>query len=335
MITETPPPGIDAPPPRRRSIAKRLLLVFLLLAVLAVFGAVAFLLWADSKIDRIDAADLPSLSLVEGETRTFLLVGTDDRSDLPDDFDHFGDFAGSRTDTIILVNFTLGEGAQMLSIPRDLRVEIPGEGTNRINAAFVFGGPELLINTLHQNLAIGINNYVEIDLAGFAHLVDALGGVDIRFDHPARDGKSGLDVGDGVQTLNGEEALAFVRSREYEELQDGDWVSVGASDIGRTRRQQDFLLALFDQAASRRNAFDLPGFASTVAEEVTVDSGLGLGLIIELGRAALGLSTSDIEARTLPVTGQQGSDGRAYVVPTSEAEPVLSAFRAGLPFPPE
>jgi len=301
MITETPPPGIDAPPPRRRSIAKRLLLVFLLLAVLAVFGAVAFLLWADSKIDRIDAADLPSLSLVEGETRTFLLVGTDDRSDLPDDFDHFGDFAGSRTDTIILVNFTLGEGAQMLSIPRDLRVEIPGEGTNRINAAFVFGGPELLINTLHQNLAIGINNYVEIDLAGFAHLVDALGGVDIRFDHPARDGKSGL----------------------------------GASDIGRTRRQQDFLLALFDQAASRRNAFDLPGFASTVAEEVTVDSGLGLGLIIELGRAALALSTSDIEARTLPVTGQRGSDGRAYVVPTSEAEPVLSAFRAGLPFPPE
>ncbi len=332
-LTEPPLTEPEAPPRTRRAL-KRAAIVVLALAVAGVFAVIAFVLWTDNKIDRLDADALPSLSVVAGDTRTFLVVGTDDRSSIPDEFDDvFGNFDGSRTDTIILVNFTPGEGAQLLSIPRDLKVEIPGEGTNRINAAFVFGGPELLIATINENLGIEVNHYVEIDLAGFARLVDAVDGVSFLFEHDARDAKSGLDVEAGVQRLNGEQALSYVRSRQYQENHNGAWETVDGNDIGRTQRQQQMLLALFDQVASKRNAFNLPGFATTFAEEVTVDAGMSLGVIIELGRAALDLSTGDIDAATLPVVDHRGSDGRAYVIPGNGADTLLATFRAGEAFP--
>lgn len=330
MTLTEPPLTEPEAPQRRRTTLKRVTIGALALAVAGVFAAIVFVLWTNSKIDRLAADALPSLSVVEGDTRTFLVVGTDDRSNIPSDFDDvFGSFEGSRTDTIILVNFTPGEGAQLLSVPRDLRVEIPGEGTNRINAAFVFGGPELLIATINENLGIKINHYVEIDLAGFARLVDAVDGVTYLFEHDARDAKSGLNVTAGVQRLNGEQALAFVRSRQYQEFRNGAWTTVDGNDIGRTQRQQKLLLALFDQVASRGSAFNLPGFATTFAEEVTVDAGMGLGVIIELGRAALDLSSGDIDAATLPVVDHRGSDGRAYVIPGNGADTLLDAFRAG------
>ncbi len=317
---------------------RRVLIGVLLFGVIVVFVAVGFALWTNSQIERLGADELPSLSAVSIEgTRTFLIVGTDYRGDLPDEFeDVFGSFEGSRTDTIMLANFTPGQGAQLLSIPRDLKVEIPGVdnsgspyGTNRINAAFVFGGPELLIATINQNLDVDVNHYMEIDLAGFAKLVDAVDGVQMLFEHPARDEKSGLDVDAGVEQLDGEQALAYVRSRKYQELRGGSWVTVDGNDIGRTQRQQQLLLSLFDQVASKKNIFNLPAFAATFAREVTVDAGLSLGVIVELGRAALELSLGNIDAATPPVIDEQGSDGRAYVVPYAASDAYLAAFRVG------
>ena len=344
MLTESPeaPPQPIAPQRRKRRTLLRVLISVLGLAVVAVVAAIGFVLWTDSQIVRLPDEQLPSLSPVAtAGNRTFLVVGTDDRSTLPPEFDDvFGDFAGSRTDTIILVNFTPNARAQMISIPRDLRVDIPGAGTegvpygtNRINAAFVFGGPELLIETIKQNLGVEINHYMEIDLAGFAKLVDAVDGVSMLFEHAARDEKSGLDVEPGIQTLNGEQALSYVRSRKYQEYRNGQWRTVAGNDIGRTGRQQKMLLNLFDQVASRKNIFNLPGFAQTFGQEVTVDSGLSLGVIVELGRAALDLSLGDINWITLPVIDFRGEDGRAYVVPSGEADVYLAAFRAGEPLP--
>lgn len=319
-------------PPRKKRRGLKVLLWLLLIAVFAVFGAIAFLVYTDSRIDKIPADELTSLQSVAG-IRNVLIVGTDSRENLPDDFEgKFGDFSGSRTDVIMVAHFTGGR-AQLLSLPRDLKVQIPGHGTNKINAAFVFGGPDLLVQTVQDNFGIPINNYVEIDFLGFANVVDALGGVQMTFDNAARDAKSGLDVEAGTQVLNGEQALAFARSRSYQELQGGSWVSVDGNDLGRTSRQQELLLTLFDQASSPGKAFNLPGFVSTFAEQIRADEGLSVSVMVEIGRSVLGLQSSEIDTKTLPVR-VSNEGGVSYVVPVEPAAAAtIDAFNAGEPFP--
>ncbi len=265
--------------------------------------------------------------------RTFLIVGTDSRGDLPDDFeDHFGDFSGSRTDVIMLVHFVPGEGAQLISIPRDLKVDIPGWETNRINAAFARGGADLLVQTIRRELDISINHYIEIGFGGFAQLVDAIGGVTLDFEYPARDQKSGLDVPQGLVHLDAEQALAYVRSRRYEEFREGEWQVSGGSDISRTRRQQRLLLALFDQVTSPSSAFSLPGFIATLTDQITADEGLTTSVLLEVGRAALDLRSGQLETATLPV--RISNEERSYVVRVEpEAAVLLDSFRNAKPFP--
>jgi LCP family protein required for cell wall assembly len=323
---------VPGSPRRRGRRGRRILLWVLALLVIGIFGILAFLFYTDSKIDKIPAEELGSLSAVSGP-RNILIVGTDSRENLPEDFEgSFGNFTGSRTDVVMVAHLANGK-AQLISIPRDLKVDIPGEGTQKINAAYAFGGPDLLVQTVQNNLGIPINNYMEIDFFGFANTVDALGGITIDFEYPARDLKSGLEVEAGVQTLSGPQALAFARSRSYEEFRDGEWVTVDGTDIGRTGRQQEVLLEMFTQAASPGKAFNLPGFTSTFAEQITADSGMSVGVLAELGRQALGVRGGDIETRTLPVT-ISNEGGVSYVVPVDpEATTMINAFIAGEPLP--
>jgi LCP family protein required for cell wall assembly len=332
LTTDTPPPPLPAR--RRLSTGKKVLLGFLIAAVLGVFGTVGYIYFLDSKIDKIPDEALPSLEEeVEQGFRNILIVGSDSREDLPEGFDNFGSFGGERTDVIMIAHIAPGAGGQLLSLPRDLKVDIPGNGTNRINAAFVFGGPDLLVQTVQNNFGIPIHHYVEIDFGGFARVVDALGGVEKTFDNPARDAKSGLDVEAGTIKMDGETALAYARSRNYQELIDGSWQSVNGSDIGRTHRQQELLLLMFDQATSPSSAFNLPGFASTFAEQITADAGFTPGIIIDLGRSAMGLDRREIATITLPVTGSS-EGGIAYVIPIEpDATSVIDAFIAGTAFP--
>lgn len=331
MTTDTPPP---LPTRRRLSTGKKTLLGFLIVAVLGVFGAIGYIYFLDSKIEKIPDEALPSLEEdIEQGVRNVLIVGSDSREDLPDGFESFGSFGGERTDVIMIAHIAPDVGGQLLSLPRDLKVDIPGNGTDRINAAFVFGGPDLLVQTIQNNFGIPIHHYVEIDFGGFARVVDALGGVEKTFDHPARDAKSGLDVEAGTIKMDGETALAYARSRNYQELIDGSWKSVDGSDIGRTHRQQEVLLLMFDEATSPSSAFNLPSFASTFAEQITADAGFTPGVIIDLGRSALGLDRGEIATMTLPVTGST-EGGVAYVVPIEPtATSVLDAFIAGTVFP--
>lgn len=331
MTTEIPEP---VAPPRRLSTGKKVLLGMLIVAVLGVFGTVGYIYYLDSKIEKIPDEALPSLEDdVEQGFRNILVVGSDSREDLPEGFENFGSFEGERTDVIMVAHVVPGEGGQLLSLPRDLKVDIPGNGTNRINAAFVFGGPDLLVQTIQDNFDIPIHHYVEIDFGGFARVVDSLGGVTKTFDNPARDLKSGLDVPAGVVVMDGETALAYARSRSYQEKINGEWISVDGSDIGRTHRQQEVLLLMFDQATSPSSAFSLPGFASTFAEQITADAGFTPGVMVDLGRSVLGLSSSAIETMTLPVTGST-EGGVAYVVRVEpDATTVLDAFIAGTDFP--
>lgn len=321
----------------RMSRTKKVFLGLLIAGIAMVFGALGFVVWADSKIEKIPASELLSLQPIGAdEPRTLLLVGTDSREDLPEDWeDNFGDFSGKRTDVIMIAQINKDGTGQLISLPRDLKVDIPGRGVNKINAAFVFGGPDLLIQTIQNNLGVSINNYIEIDFGGFGRIVDSLGGIEITFEYPARDKKSGLNVEAGTQRLDGEMALAYARSRFYQEKQNGKWVSVRGSDIGRTGRQQEVLLTMFKQATRVGSAFNLPGFVGTFAEQITADEGVTPGVLLELGRAGLSLNADQLEMRTLPVE-IANQNGVSYVITIEPAaSELLAAFRAGTPFPPE
>ncbi|MGI9585097.1 MAG: LCP family protein, partial [Acidimicrobiia bacterium] len=311
-VTETFPeiPRVDPPPegpPRRRrwSGAQKFFIFLLGFMAVAVFAGYGYLRYTEGKIDRISSEDLTSLNTVapaSGEPLNFLLVGVDDRSTLPDDWDDkFGDFAGRRTDVIMIAHLVPGESIQMLSIPRDLKSDIAGHGTNRINASYVLGGPDLLVETVQAETGIPIHHYMEIDFAGVGAVVDSLGGVVIDFTYPGRDQTSGFYTEAGRQTLNGEEAVAYARSRHYEENQNGSWTGTGGGDISRTGRQQDVLIALFDQVTSPSSAFNIAAFLPTFADQITADEALTLGRMADLGKDALTLRRGNIDRATLPV----------------------------------
>jgi len=339
-VTDTFPQIPATRPPKRNrrwSAPQKIVIGLLTVMVLVVFGGYGYLAYTESKIDRIAASELTSLNsapIPEGGSVNFLIVGVDDRSTIPDDWDpYFGEFSGRRTD-VMMVAHVSDERIQMLSIPRDWRANIPGHGTNRVNAAYVLGGPDLLVQTIQSETGIPINHYVEIDFAGVGAVVDSLGGVTLDFTYPGRDGKSGFDIEAGRHTLNGEEAVAYARSRHYEIYSGGSWQSTGGGDLSRTGRQQEVLIALFSQVTSASSAFNLPTFLPTFADQITADEGLTLGLMADLGRKALTLDSRSIDARTLPVKYERGEDGRSYVVPVDETAVVIKSFLAGTDLTP-
>lgn len=321
------------PPRRRWSLAQKFILGILGFMVILVFGGYGFLQFTEGKIDRIQASELTSLNTIAAgsdDLTNILVVGVDDRSTLPDDWDdRFGAFSGRRTDVMIIAHLVPGESIQMLSIPRDLKADIPGHGTNRINASYVLGGPDLLLRTIQSETGISIHHYVEIDFAGVGAVVDSLGGVTLDFTYPGRDAVSGFTTDAGRHTLNGEQAVAYARSRHYEILRDGQWIGTSGGDISRTGRQQEILIALFGQVTSPSSAFNLPTFLPTFADQIKADEGLSLGLMADLGRSALTLRSKDIDNATLPVKNSRGTDGRAYVVPTEDTQAVINAFLVG------
>ena len=128
----------------------------------------------------------------------------------------------------------------LISLPRDSYVPIPGQGSNKINAAFSFGGPKLLVQTVEQVTDLQIDGYVEIGFAGFASVVDSLGGVDICVKFDMNDPKAGINLKKGCQTLDGKNALGYVRAR----------YSDPRGDIGRADRQRQFLAAIMKKAAT-------------------------------------------------------------------------------------
>lgn len=234
---------------------------------------VVSMLWADSKLQRIDAlTNYPDRGGSTPGTVT-LLVGTDSREGLTDEQQaqlatgSESDAGGKRTDTMMLVYTPRGSGQTMLiSLPRDLLVNIPGYGQNKLNAAYTFGGPALLTQTLEQQSGVRIDHYAEIGFGGFAGIVDTVGGVDICVDEPIQDPMAGLDLSPGCQTLAGPQALGFVRTRH----------GFADQDLQRVRNQRQFLGALMRKTMSPGNLlnpFTAIPLVDAASEAVTVDSG--------------------------------------------------------------
>jgi len=277
----------------------------------------------------VEKVNIASLDGGSGSGTNYLIVGTDSRDGVADDAENaeviFGEgVGGTRSDTVVVLH--VGEQNAMMAIPRDLLVTVPATGEEgRINAA-LRSGPDALVETVETTLDISIDHYMEVDFAGFLDLVDAVGGVDIEFPFPAYDQKSGLMIEEpGIHRLDSPEALAYVRSRTYTEIQDGQEVVDGTADLGRIERQQHFLRSLFGRMGRARNPLTLNKMLFALGDNVVVDSGMSMFDALSLARKLSGLSP---ETLVLPVMPHTTTGGAAVLLLVEDAtEPVLSRFR--------
>jgi LCP family protein required for cell wall assembly len=298
--------------------------ILMILLLVVVLGSIGLLFYYDSKLDRIDA--LPAYAGRPSDTpgTNWLIVGTDSRSDLTDEQRRdlaTGDADGSRTDTIMLVHNPPGGGkAVVVSIPRDLYVEVPGQGSLKINASFSIGGPALLVRTVENLTGIRIDHYAEIGFGGFDTLVDSVGGVDMCIDQPLNDPKAGLRLAKGCHRLNGREALGLVRTRAFPR-----------ADLERVINQRKFLAALVSRATSPTvllNPFRLFGFIGGAIDALTVDERDHIWNL-----ASLMFALRDPITTTTPA-GESTFTDEGLALPVNEqTEEFFALLRAGQPIP--
>ena len=213
-----------------------------------------------------------------------------------------------------------------MSVPRDLMLPIAGtDYEDRVNSAYAVGGTDGLVETISNGLGIPLHHYAEVDLAGFLGVVEATGGVTIPFDAPARDEGSGLYVEQtGDVRLDENQALAYVRSRKYERLVDGEWQPDLLGDLDRVVRQQTFLRAVASEMTSTRNPLALNRMAGAVSGAVKVDQGLSSGDGLRL---AMRLRNFNPEKAALPVYNDETPEGAQVLRLDEGAEAVLGPFR--------
>ncbi|MEY9991833.1 LCP family protein required for cell wall assembly [Streptomyces sp. V4I8] len=295
---------------------RRIKVTTITLVTLLVVTSVATYFWADGKLNReVDLSkviDRPEA----GEGTNYLIVGSDSREGMSAEEKknlHTGSAEGKRTDSMMILH-TGSNGPTLISLPRDSDVEIPTfvgsesgktyQGTGRhvkLNAAYAEDGPELLVRTVEYNTGLHIDHYVEIGFAGFANIVDSVGGVEIDIPQDIKDSKSGADFKKGKQTLNGEEALAFVRTR----------YALAGSDLDRTKNQQKFLSALANQVATPGtilNPFKLYPTMGAGLDSLIVDKDMGLFDLADMFWSMKGVSGGEGKSMNMPISGSTGGN---------------------------
>ena len=255
-------------------------LFYLILFVVVISIAFATL-WAvrahnaATPIDQIPESERVAVAMEREKSNVYLLLaGTDQRAD-----------ETSRSDTIIYAALRpVDRKIEMVSIPRDSLVEIPGVGEDKVNAALAYGGMDLLVDTVENLVNNPVDHTVLINFESFAKIIDAMGGITIDVPEKMYLPEEGIDLEAGEQKLNGEDALAFVR-----------WRGDGTGDIGRMQRQSQFMQALSEKVRHLtpwRAAMTL----WTVTHEIETD--LSTWDILKLGWSFIGMGSDALEYQT-------------------------------------
>ncbi|SDC39226.1 transcriptional attenuator, LytR family [Geodermatophilus telluris] len=302
-------------PPRRRSGLRRFLVALgVLVTVLVVLAGGGLWYLTDryaGNIDRVadvfagldeQARPAPATPATEAgdEPVTFLLVGTDTRATAD-----AGIAEGGRSDAIMIARLSADrQHAQLVSIPRDSWVDVPGHGTTKINAAYAYGGPALLVQTVEQLTQVRIDHYVAIDFEGIIQVTDDLGGVDVVVAETTSNGPYTFPA--GVNHLDGDQARWYLGQR----------YGLPGGDFDRVRRQQQFIEAVFSQLLTT-DTFTDPGRLDAallaVTSSVAVDDSLADTDLLGLAYSMRDLRPDAVDSFTAPVLGT-GMEGPASVV---------------------
>jgi LCP family protein required for cell wall assembly len=298
----------------------------LVLAWLAFMIWVPFQAWGD--VHRVDAT--PSgVRPAASQGYNYVLVGSDSREGLTAaqqkqlNTGSSADASGGRTDSILLVHVPAGAGEPaLISLPRDSYVPIPGNGYNKINTAYAIGGPKLLVQTIEQVTGVRIDGYVEIGFAGFASVVDSVGGVNICVPRNMKDAYAGINLKAGCQTLDGANALGYVRSRHADPL----------GDLQRVEQQRQFLSAIMRKALTPSTIL-IPwryfAFSTSTGSGITIGQDTSLRDLTRVFLAIRSISDGDGLSLTVPISnpGLPTNVGDVVVWDRAEALALFTAVK--------
>jgi LCP family protein required for cell wall assembly len=311
----TPSDGSEVPPPprrRARSVAKILIITTLAITLLAVAGAVSGVFWLQGKYDEnierfgdpfstIPQASRPAAA--PGDATNILLLGSDSRVSAgnPEDWAR----GAQRTDAIMIAHIPADRsGAQIVSIPRDSWVDIPGFPKSKINAAYSYGGPALMVQTVEQLTKVRIDHVVVVDFTGFQSITDALGGVTINVAKATKDERSEFVA--GPQRMDGKTALNYVRQRH----------NLPGGDFDRVKRHQNWVRAVARETLDKGtlgNPFQLNAVLDGLTRSIAADDGFSVGEMRSLAVSMRNARADDLSFLTAPVKGT-GMAGKQSIV---------------------
>jgi len=324
-------PGSGARGPgsgRRWLRPRRIAAALAILVALVVVATAGLYFYLNSQLNRQDILTSYAGRPVPGSGTNWLIAGSDSRQGLTKaqerKYKTGFDISGQRSDTILILHIPSGGGKPLLiSIPRDSYVDIPGHGYNKINAAYAFGGPQLMAQTVQNATGLYISHYMGIGFGGFVNVVNAVGGVRMCLPAGLHDTASGVDLHKGCQVLSGGEALAYVRDRH----------SFATQDLQREQDQRLFLKALLAKMTSTGvmlNPFSAIPAATGTVHTLTVDQGASLLGLYEAAKALRGAQTT-----TVPIASASyvTSAGDAVLWNRSQARRLFTDLQTGQPVP--
>lgn len=274
----------------------------LVLSLVALTALVSLKWLVQAQGPQRDRDVVHELSAPRDSSRLLVVVGTDSRQRVQAEAgDRFGAPNAVTTEWADVVMLVMlhppTHTARVLSLPRELLVDV--EGQQKLGATLESGGPRSVVRAVKRLTGLEPNHYVQLDFLAFDGLVDAAGGVVVDVAAPARDVFTGLELAGGRQRLDGAAALAYARSRSYEEWRDGAWTPLDDGDLGRIERQHRLLLAIAAEGTVKPSLTGLWA-ARDAARHMKVDARLSSRELLTLARHFSSIAPSHIDVQTLP-----------------------------------